>query len=106
MLFLDSKVLSYRTDANSRIQLLQELQERGLNPLIRSLRTRCFTDLLLGNEKVGEMETSIASWTESNLDEPFVAGDVFPFQDYLLYLIFDDDDPTHAWVTAGIVYET
>jgi hypothetical protein len=31
---------------------------------------------------------------------------VFAFSDYLLYLIFDDDDPARPFVNAGIVYET
>jgi hypothetical protein len=106
MLFLDSKVLNHRVDAHGKIRLLQELQERDLNPLIRSLRIRCFNDLLLSSEKVDEMEASIAFWSESTTGEPFVPGDVFPFHDYLFYLIFDEDDPAHPFVSAGIVYET
>jgi hypothetical protein len=106
MLFLDDKVLSRSVDSNARLKLLQELQERDFNPLIRSLRTRCFTDLLRGSEGIEEMEVAIASWTESNTDEAYLPGDVFSFEDYLLYLIFDEIDPTHGSVTAGIVYET
>ena len=106
MLFLDNKVLNHSVDASGRSRLLRELQEQDLNPLIRSLRTQCFTDLLRGSERIGEMEEVIARWAESNTDEPFVQGDVFPFEDYLLYLVFDDDDSDDAFVSAGIVYET
>jgi hypothetical protein len=106
MLFLDSKVLSYRVDANGRIKLLQTLQQRDLIPLIRSLRVRCFSDLLPDSERIEEMEAAMASWTESALEEPFVQGDVFSFDGYLFYLVFDDDDPAHPFVNAGIVYET
>jgi len=106
MLFLDNKVLNHSVDASGRTRLLRELQEQDLNPLIRSLRTQCFTDLLRGPERIGEMEEVIARWAESNTDEPFVQGDVFPFEDYLLYLVFDDDDSDDAFVSAGIVYET
>src|SRR5262245_38678579 len=101
MLFLDSKVLRHRVVAEDRIKLLQALQERELNPLIRSSRIRCFNDLLLGSDNVAEMEGTIARWTESNQGEPFVAGDLFAVDDYLLYLIFEEDS-----VVAGIVYET
>ncbi|HEV8366374.1 MAG TPA: hypothetical protein VGQ39_00355 [Pyrinomonadaceae bacterium] len=106
MLFLDSKVLNHQVDADGRIRLLQELQDRDLQPLIRSFRTRCFSDLLLGSEKIGEMEVALASWTESNTDEPFISGDIFPFHDYLLYLIFERDDSPNGFVNGGIVYQT
>src|SRR3954471_13151320 len=91
MLFLDSKVLRHPVDANGRIKLLRELEARDRKALILSLRTRCFDELLGGAERTAEMETTIADWTESNMDEPYVVGDVFPFQDYLLYLTFDAD---------------
>ena len=106
MLFLDSKVLRHYVDATSRIKLLSALQEREFKPLIRSLRTRCFSDLLVNSDRVEQMEVAISSWSESVTDEPFLPGDVFAFNDYLLFLIFDEDDPARPFVNAGIVYET
>ena len=102
MLFLDSKVLKHSVDGDARIKLLESLQERDLNPLIRSSRIRYFNDLLLGSYNVTEMERTIASWTDSQTDEPFVVGDVFAFQDYVLYLIFEED----GLLSTGIVYES
>src|ERR1044072_5364290 len=48
------------------------------------------------------MEPALASSTESTIGEPFVRGDLFCFQDYILFLVFEDDDEA---IRAGIVYE-
>src|SRR5256885_1868481 len=103
MLFLESKALNHIVDINGRISLLQELQERNIVPLIRSHRLRCFEDVLLNSDHVKEMETALASSDESTLEEPFVRGDLFCFENYILFLVFDDSDD--APVRAGIVYE-
>ena len=103
MLFLESKALNYPIDAAGRTRLLQELQEREIVPLIRSYRLRCFEDVLHGLDHVNEMEATLASATDSTLAEPFVRGDLFCFQDYILFLVFEDDD--ESLMRAGIVYE-
>ena len=103
MLFLESKTLTHAVDAAGRTRLLQELQERGIVPLIRSYRLRCFEDVLLGLDHVSEMEATLASSNDSTLAEPFVRGDLFCFQDYILFLVFEDDDD--SFIRAGIVYE-
>ncbi len=101
MLFLESKTLNLAVHTAGRIRLLQELHAQNLVPLIRSQRLRCFEDILLGMDRVNEMETSLANSTESTTGEPYVRGDLFCFQDYILFLVFEDDDS----VRAGIVYE-
>ncbi|HEX3252192.1 MAG TPA: hypothetical protein VHS05_22330 [Pyrinomonadaceae bacterium] len=102
MLFLESKLLNHAIDAAGRLSLLQQLQERDLVPLIRSHRLRCFEDVLLSHDHVSEMESALSSSTESTIGEPFVRGDLFCFQDYILFLVFEDDD---NGLRAGIVYE-
>ena len=102
MLFLESKLLNHTIDAAGRLNLLKQLQERDLAPLIRSHRLRCFEDVLLEHDHVGEMEAALASSTESTIGEPFVRGDLFCFQDYILFLVFEDEDEA---LRAGIVYE-
>jgi hypothetical protein len=102
MLFLESKLLNQAIDAAGRLVLLQQLAEQDLAPLIRTHRLRFFEDVLLSHDNVNEMETALASSTESTLGEPFVRGDLFCFQDYILFLVFEDDDDA---VRAGIVYE-
>jgi len=106
MLFLESKALNHAVDADGRTKLLRELQERGpLVPLIRSHRLRCFEDVLLNADHVEEMEKSLASSTESTVEEPYVRGDLFCFEDYILFLVFEDDEDAGSYVRAGIVYE-
>jgi hypothetical protein len=51
------------------------------------------------------MEAAIASWTQSAIGESFVRGDVFCFSDYVLFLIFEEDDGPDPMIGAGIVFE-
>jgi hypothetical protein len=104
MLFLESKALNHAVDINSRTRLLKDLQVRGMVPLIRSHRLRCFEDVLLNMDYVEQMENSLASSRESTIGEPYVIGDLFCFEDYILFLIFDDDNDG-PFLRAGIVYE-
>src|SRR5262249_51191880 len=97
-----SKLLNHPIDAAGRLTLLQQLQERDLVPLIRSHRLRSFEDVLLSHDNVSEMERALASSTESTIGEPFVRGDLFCFQDYILFLVFEHDGDA---IRAGIVYE-
>ena len=106
MLFLESKTLNYAVEGQARTQLLQQLQERELTPLIRSTRLRCFEDVLLDVDHVSEVESSLASWTQTantTSDEPYVRGDLFCFHDYILFLIFENE--ATSFIRAGIVYE-
>lgn len=102
MLFLESKALNHAVDAEGRTRLLQDLQEREMVPLIRSQRLRCFADVLLNTDHVAEMESSLTNSTDSTIGEPFVRGDLFCFQDYILFLVFENED---ALLRAGIVFE-
>jgi hypothetical protein len=79
MLFLESKAPNHVIDAAARTRLLQDLQERDIVPLIRSYRLRCFEDVLLGSDRVSEMEATLAASSDSTLAEPFVRGDLFCF---------------------------
>ena len=103
MLFLESKALNHPVDADGRIRLLRELQEREMVPLIRSHRLRCFEDVLLTVDHISDMEKTLAAASDSTIGEPFVRGDLFCFPDYILFLVFEDDGD--ASVRAGIVYE-
>ena len=101
MLFLETKSLHHSVDGDARTTLLQELQDRGLTPLIRAARLRFFEDVLLSVDRISELESAVASYPDSTIDEPFVRGDVFCFHDYVLFLLFEDDET----LRAGIVYE-
>src|SRR5262249_6459877 len=101
MLFLESKTLNYPLNADARLTLLKDLQDRGLVPLIRSHRLRSFEDVLLGADRISEMETALAASTESTTGEPCLRGDFSSFDDYILFLVYEADGP----IRAGIVYE-
>jgi hypothetical protein len=105
MLFLETKTLKIPVDVDARTRLLQELQNQGLTPLIRTTRLRFFEDALLGADHVAELETALASYNESTIDEPFVRGELFSFPDYILFLVFDSDKTSGDLLRTGIVYE-
>jgi hypothetical protein len=105
MLFLESKTLNHPLNTEARLALLHELQARNLVPLIRSHRRRCFEDVLLSVDRISEMETALAASTESTTGEPYVCGDLFSFDDYILFLVFEDGDAPISFIRAGIVYE-
>lgn len=104
MLFVESRTLNYPLDGATRVLLLEKLQEKELTPLIRSARLNCFEHALLGPERVREMESALATWSESELQEPYTRGELFFFNDHIFFLIFDGGEP--AGIRAGIIYET
>jgi len=105
MLFLETKALNHQLSDDARTRLLQELEDHGLTPLIRTTRLRFFEDVLVGPDHVRDLETALASYDESTIDGPFVRGELFSFDDYILFLIFDRDETAGDLVRAGIVYE-
>ena len=104
MLFIESKSSQRSVDAAERLALLEKLQEKGLTPLIRSTRLSCYEQALLGPERVTELERAVASWTETEDDRAYIRGDVFCFEDFVLFLIFGSDEDETAGMRAGIVY--
>lgn len=105
MLFIASRVSGEHLDGRARLLLLEKLQEKGLVPLIRSARLHCFELALTGPERVAEMEQAIAAQTPVEMDSPYVRGDVFCFEDFVLFLIFGDEERDVSGMRAGIIYE-
>ena len=68
MLFLETKTLNHSVGGDARTKLLQELQERGLTPLIRSARLRFLADVLLGADRISELETALGSFNDTTND--------------------------------------
>ena len=104
MLFIESKTSNRSVDAAARLALLEKLQEKGLIPLIRSARLSCFEQALLSPDRVAEMERAVAFWTETEDDRAYIRGDVFCFEDFVIFLIFGSDEDEAAGMRAGIVY--
>lgn len=105
MLFFETKTLDHQVDDDARTRLLQQLEDDGLTPLIRTTRLRFLEDVLLGPDRVRDAETALASYNESTIGGPFVRGEVFSFHDYILFLVFDRDAKLGDLLRAGIVFE-
>ena len=104
MLFIESKTSNQSIDSAARIQLLESLQEKGLIPLIRSARLTCYELALLAPDRAHEMERVIATLTETEDNAPYVRGDLFCFEDFVLFLIFANKEDAHGGMRAGIIY--
>jgi hypothetical protein len=104
MLFIESKTSKRSVEVAKRLELLEKLQEKGMTPLIRSTRLSCYEQALLGSDRVDEMEREVASWEETEDDRTYIRGDVFCFEDFVLFLIFGSDEDETAGMRAGIVH--
>ena len=104
MLFIESKTSRRSVETEKRLALLEKLQEKGMTPLIRSTRLGCYEQALLGPDRVAEMERVVASWEETEDDRTYIRGDVFCFEDFVLFLVFGSDEDEAAGMRAGIVY--
>lgn len=106
MLFLASKILGQSVDNEARLHMLEKLQEKGLIPLIRSTRFGCFRQALLGLNGESEMERVISSLAEQEDQSAYCKGDLFCFDDYMLYLVFEGEEQSSSQIRAGIIYES
>ncbi|HEX8922054.1 MAG TPA: hypothetical protein VF766_11290 [Pyrinomonadaceae bacterium] len=105
MLFIASRVLEHEVDNEGRLRLLERLQERKFTPLIRSMHLSGYEQALLFPHYVKEMERLIAMSVNSEGHTSYVQGDVFCFEDYVLFLLFGDTERGPSVMRAGIVYE-
>lgn len=105
MLFVESKTMKQTVYSATRLSLLEKLQEKGLTPLIRSTRLSCYEQALLGPDHVSEMERAVAAWMQTEDDRLYIRGDVFCFEDFVLFLIFGSDESEKTGLRAGIIFE-
>jgi hypothetical protein len=119
MLFIQSNTLALSLDEGERLRLLDALKARGLTPLIRSARRRCFALLIPEGgdaalveaafaefERERAAERTGASETETgNRNTPYTPGEIFCAGDSMLYLTFSSAGAASSpGVTTGIVY--
>jgi hypothetical protein len=102
MLFIESKSLDYAVDGATRTSLLENLQEHGFVPLIRSARLHLYETALAGAEHARALEGALAARAEA--EASYVRGDLFCVDDYAHFLLFGD--AAGEGVRAGIVYES
>lgn len=104
MLFIESQTAKYQVDGATRLLLLERLQEKGLVPLIRAARLHLYDTALLGAARTQALERTVAAWTEAEEQAEYVRGDLFCYEDFVLYLIFDDERDSRAGLRVGIVH--
>jgi hypothetical protein len=103
MLFVERKSLDHTVDGATRTSLLENLQEQGFVPLIRSARLHLYEVALGDAEQTREMERALAARADLEAEAPYVRGDLFCVEDYALFLLFGD--AASDGVRAGIIYE-
>jgi hypothetical protein len=100
ILLVESKTLNYPLNGPARIQLLDAIKVKERIPLIRSARLNAYDQLLLGGERIAELESSIAAWTEVENREPYLHGDIFCHADHVFFIVFDQKS-----LRVGIIYD-
>jgi hypothetical protein len=120
MLFIQSNTLALSLDEGERLRLLDALRERGLAPLIRSSRRRCFALLMSGVKDDALVEAAFAEFerecaagrtgssqteTGGNSATAYTPGEIFCAGDAVLYLTFSGASASSSeGLTTGIVY--
>lgn len=103
MLFIKSKTTERKIDGSKRIPLLETLEDRGFTPIVRRMRLAAFEQTLLSPERVKELERIMSAGRGVESDAPFVRGDIFCFETYVLFLIFGEEHDDFG-ARAGIVH--
>lgn len=106
MLFVESKTLNYLLSGLERIQFLEKLKEKGHTPIIRATRLNCFDHVLLGPERVRELESAVATSAQSESGEPYIRGDLFCLNDHVLFIVFEEQEEELSSIRSGIVYDS
>ncbi len=104
MLFIESRTLDHRLDGAARLRLLEELQGRGLTPLIRSTRLSCYERALSSTSDARDMERALFAGLEDE-SAPVVPGDLFFVEDYALALVFGETEEEPEGLRVSIIYE-
>lgn len=105
MLLLASRILEHELTDEGRLRLLEKLQERQYTPLIRSTRLDCYRQALVDTSQAAEMERLVAALVDEEKQAPYVQGDLFCFEEHVLFLLFGDGEAGGARMRAGIIYE-
>lgn len=105
MLFVERRKLARTIDLAGRITLLEKMQQHDLVPVIRSARLNCFENVFSGIERVAEIESALAGWSDNACEEAFIRGDIFCRSDHVFFLVFDNEAHEEPMLRGGIVYD-
>ncbi len=116
MLFIESRILDKSVDGATRGLLLERLLlEKRRLPIIRSMRLYCYEAALkiedaqevndsAGSPQPKDLERLVVAQMEAKAGIPYISGDLFCVEDYVLFLIFGKEGEASAGLRAGIVY--
>lgn len=106
MLSVKCRVSERRVEVAARTFVLERLQEKGYTPLVRSMRLAAYEQALGGPERVRELERLMSARADAESDAPYVRGDLFCFDTYVLFLIFGDAEESKGGdgLRAGLVH--
>jgi hypothetical protein len=110
MLFVESKTSLQPVDSATRILLLDNLESKGLSPLVRRMRLDCYQQALMTQNgdlvmsHLDEMEAEIAAWCEAEGGTQYIRGELFCHDDHVLFLLFVNADDEPIGMRAGVVY--
>jgi hypothetical protein len=102
MLFIDTRDAGRHIASEERLGVLERLQDQGLTPLIRTARLHCYEMALLSTGDAAEMEQALAHSTIAEVSPGYLGGEIFCFDEYMLFLVFGDEEL--RGLRAGIVY--
>jgi hypothetical protein len=101
-------LLSTRSDqeltSGNRLALLDRLESKGLRPVIRATRRTVFEQLSALPDAGSRMERLVSARIDRRKDELYLRGELFCFEDYALFLVFDEARIGIRGLQAGIVY--
>jgi hypothetical protein len=101
-------LLTTRSDqeltSGNRLALLDRLESKGLRPVIRATRRTVFEQLSALPDAGSRMERLVSARIDQAKDELYLRGELFCFEDYALFLVFDEARIGIRGLRAGIVY--
>ncbi|HKX30845.1 MAG TPA: hypothetical protein VJ302_24355 [Blastocatellia bacterium] len=103
MLVVECKILKGLVDTDTRVFILDRLQEMGLAPLIRSTRRKAYEMSLHGIERVVQLEQFMTRIEEIENRSSPLTGDLFRLEKFVLFLIFDGAEAETAGIRAGFI---
>lgn len=111
MLFIQSKSLALVLAEGERLRLLDALGARALTPLMRSLRRRCFAQLLAQQPDAAAVEAATTEFDRvcsasdvARRSDAYTPGELFCVGDCVFFLLFGAN--AEVGLTLGIVYSS
>src|SRR5258708_31257676 len=104
MLLLKTTQSRQELNHEKRLALLDRLELKGVQPIIRTSRRIMFEQISSLPGAGQRLERLLSGHIEDSEENSYLEGELFCFEDYALFLIFEDIGSNSKGVRAGIVY--